>query len=272
MANGNTAEEGWLPAGKFTEGFGDIFKAPDNSVLIHACNCLGSWGGGVALRMKQLYPHAHSVYQSRLRDITSGRCRSAHDALAQCILVPPQPGDAPRKHWLACLHTSIGHGRNVDPADSILEATQCAFGDFYTQVDDHQKAVAKGKKLPKMGRIFSVKLNSGLFGVPWEDTRKMINYWPIDVEVLDLPPPNQPQKPQATRKDTGRKKSDEAAELKKGTAKKDAITEKKKQQPAPAVEETNPRKRKSDEKDPKEKKGSSEKRQKKKDVKGKHAV
>lgn len=29
-----------------TERIGAIFEAPDNTVIIHACNCLGSWNAG----------------------------------------------------------------------------------------------------------------------------------------------------------------------------------------------------------------------------------
>ena len=31
-----------------TEYAGDLFSVPEGSVLIHSCNCQGSWGGGVA--------------------------------------------------------------------------------------------------------------------------------------------------------------------------------------------------------------------------------
>jgi hypothetical protein len=45
-----------------TEITGDIFDAPDNTVIIHACNCMGSWGAGIALAFKQRYPKAFQAY------------------------------------------------------------------------------------------------------------------------------------------------------------------------------------------------------------------
>ncbi|KAF3891950.1 hypothetical protein GY631_4499 [Trichophyton interdigitale] len=35
-----------------TEIEGDLFLAPEGAALIHACNCQGSWGKGIALEFK----------------------------------------------------------------------------------------------------------------------------------------------------------------------------------------------------------------------------
>ena len=40
------------------EVIGAIFDAPENTVIIHACNCKGSWSAGIAAAFKKLYPEA----------------------------------------------------------------------------------------------------------------------------------------------------------------------------------------------------------------------
>ncbi|KAI1908881.1 ADP-ribose 1''-phosphate phosphatase [Ophidiomyces ophidiicola] len=43
---------------------GDLFDAPDNAVLIHACNCQGSWGKGIAAIFRNKYPAAYRIYRA----------------------------------------------------------------------------------------------------------------------------------------------------------------------------------------------------------------
>ncbi|KAJ7598744.1 hypothetical protein C8J56DRAFT_914868 [Mycena floridula] len=43
---------------------GDLFEAPVGSILIHACNTAGSWGGGIAVAFLERYPAAFQVYRS----------------------------------------------------------------------------------------------------------------------------------------------------------------------------------------------------------------
>lgn len=52
-----------MPWIKETEG--DIFSSPDGSVLIHACNCQGAWGAGVAAAFRTKYPAAYKVGNAR---------------------------------------------------------------------------------------------------------------------------------------------------------------------------------------------------------------
>jgi len=46
-----------------TELVGAIFEAPDNTLIIHACNCLGSWNAGIAKAFKERYPNAFASYK-----------------------------------------------------------------------------------------------------------------------------------------------------------------------------------------------------------------
>ncbi|KAI9721819.1 MAG: hypothetical protein M1812_002155 [Candelaria pacifica] len=88
---------------QITEVKGDLFEMPEDSVLIHSCNCRGVWGAGIALEFKKRYPKALSVYRVQCLDMESGE-RPGH-----CILIEPQETDS-RKHWIACLLTSHGWG------------------------------------------------------------------------------------------------------------------------------------------------------------------
>ncbi|KAF8195532.1 hypothetical protein BJ912DRAFT_1056765 [Pholiota molesta] len=78
---------------------GDLFLAPPNSILVHACNTQGSWGAGIALAFK----------------------------LGTCLLIP---GDV---HDIACLFTSRAYGKRKDTPEEILAATQGAVQDLLKQ-------------------------------------------------------------------------------------------------------------------------------------------
>ncbi|EPS42240.1 hypothetical protein H072_3787 [Dactylellina haptotyla CBS 200.50] len=142
---------------------GDIFAAPANSVLVHACNCVGSWGAGIALAFKQKYPAAYEVYRSH--------CESRSNPaglLGTTLLIEPQLTD-PGKHWIACLFASARYGKRVDTPDMILEATDAAFEHMVNQVAN----VEKGGR--EIGALHACKINSGRFGVDWERSREVLN-------------------------------------------------------------------------------------------------
>jgi len=114
-----------MQTAKLTFVNGDLFDAPLGSILVHACNTVGSWGGGIALAFRAKYPQAYEQYKSH--------CDAHGTALAgTCLLIP---GD---QHDIACLFTSRGYGRRKDPPDEILIATRSAVRDLMTQ-NKHDK-------------------------------------------------------------------------------------------------------------------------------------
>ncbi|KAK6538105.1 ADP-ribose 1''-phosphate phosphatase [Orbilia ellipsospora] len=139
--------------------FGDIFSAPAGSVLIHACNCVGSWGAGIALAFKQKYPAAYQVYHNH--------CTTAHSdpssLLGTTLLIPPQESD-PDGHWIACLFTSERYGKRVDSPEMILRRTKGAFEGLLEQV----------RRVGVDGGLHACKINSGRFGVDWGRTREAL--------------------------------------------------------------------------------------------------
>ncbi|KAF8537624.1 hypothetical protein BDD12DRAFT_714853, partial [Trichophaea hybrida] len=134
----------------------DLFSAPPNSILIHACNTLGSWNSGVAAAFKARYSSAHRIYVSH--------CHSATTPLTgTTLLIPPQPADS-KQHWIACLFTSTAYGKNVDPPEMILSNTTLAIRDLAAQVES----------LGCSREWHAAKINSVRFRVPWESTVEVI--------------------------------------------------------------------------------------------------
>lgn len=142
---------------------GDIFAAPDHTVLIHACNTQGSWGAGIAAAFRAAYPQAYKCYRSH--------CLQAHDPATNpvptgtCLLIPPcETNSKTPKHWIGCLFTSAKYGRAKDKPAVILRNTGPAMKDLLQQV----KKAGEGGNGVKEFRM--CKINSARFGVPWERT------------------------------------------------------------------------------------------------------
>jgi ADP-ribose 1''-phosphate phosphatase len=104
---------------------GDLFTAPDHSILVHACNTLGSWGSGIALAFRHNYPAQFAQYQAH--------CETHGQALVgTCLLIP---GD---KHDIACLFTSRAYGKHKDNPADILAATRKAVKDLEAKNIDNK--------------------------------------------------------------------------------------------------------------------------------------
>jgi ADP-ribose 1''-phosphate phosphatase len=168
-----------------TEEIGDIFNAPDNTVIIHACNCIGSWGAGIAAAFKQRYPNAFKAYKKHCDDNTPD------SLVGTALLIPPMETKG-RKHYVGCLFTSRRYGRTRDKPDQILKETTPAMENLL----EAMKGYADGEG--KIEEIRMCQINSGLFSVPWEKSKALIE----EIEVRgDLPKeiivyslPNPPKK------------------------------------------------------------------------------
>ncbi|KAJ6485826.1 hypothetical protein C8R45DRAFT_998058 [Mycena sanguinolenta] len=127
----------------------DLFAAPAGSILVHACNCRGSWGGGIAIPFKERYPEAFIEYRDHCKE---------HGAalMGTCLLIRGET------HDIACLFTSKDYGRRVDPPEAILAATKTAVADLLKQNRDPVK------------ELHACRFNSERFGVPWEQTEKVL--------------------------------------------------------------------------------------------------
>ncbi len=130
----------------------DLFHAPLGSVLVHACNCYGVWGSGIAAEFAKRFPVSDKMHQAF--------CRSDELVIGRGIVLPREG-----QHRVGCLFTSEGFGVSVDPTAEILEATRTA---LHEMLQTHH------------GPFYSCKFNSGLFRVPWEKTEEVLE------EVLEF--------------------------------------------------------------------------------------
>ncbi|TFK40733.1 ADP-ribose 1''-phosphate phosphatase [Crucibulum laeve] len=150
---------------KLTYVKGDLFSAPDGSILVHSCNTLGSWGAGIALTFRETYPAQFEEYEAH--------CKSyGTELIGTCMSIPGE------KHDIACLFTSKAYGRRKDKPEEILDATKEA-------IQDLMKQNQTGKAL------HACRFNSGKFAVAWTDTEailkdlgvEMVVYEPVEVSA-----------------------------------------------------------------------------------------
>jgi ADP-ribose 1''-phosphate phosphatase len=139
---------------------GSLFNAPADSILIHACNTQGVWGAGIARQFAELFPGAYRVYRLACMD-------KKQVFVGSCLLIPS------KSYWIGCLFTSKSYGRQADSPDKILSATRLAIADLVLQ---------NTKNRP----MHMCKINSGLFGVPWKDTRAVLEEFDAEFVVYDL--------------------------------------------------------------------------------------
>jgi ADP-ribose 1''-phosphate phosphatase len=105
---------------------GDLFTSPPaNTILLHACNCIGSWGGGIALAFKQKFPSAFETYREHCR----AHSDDPRSLIGTCLIIR----GASEKYDIGCLFTSVGYGKHVDPPPMILNATRKAVQDLMQQ-------------------------------------------------------------------------------------------------------------------------------------------
>lgn len=136
---------------------GSLFQAPRRSVLVHACNCQGVWGGGIAAEMARHFPDAYDSYR------------------AFCVKDLPRPGAIKlcfeRDYVIGNILTSFDLGGNVDTPNMIIEATERALNRL---------------RIFTNAPMYSNRFNSGLFKVPWERTEAVIKrVWPREWHVYE---------------------------------------------------------------------------------------
>lgn len=158
---------------KIEEHVGDIFDAPENSVLIHACNCEGSWGGGIAAAFKKNYPNAFKQYKTHCNESSVDKLRGT------AFLIEPCEDSGSRKHFVGCLFTSGGKGKTKDKPGAILEQTGPAMRDLL-------QAIGNGQSEDGIAEVRMCQINSGLFKVPWSDSKATLEN--IQLESKEWPP------------------------------------------------------------------------------------
>ena len=139
---------------------GDLFKAPNGSILTHACNAQGVWGSGIAKLFADRFPEARRAYAEHCSRLGS-------KVLGTCFII--SAGD----YKIACLFTSENYGKHKDPPALILERTRSAVLDLLRQTT-------------AADRIAMCKINAGLFAVPWEDTQCVLDEFDREMFVYEI--------------------------------------------------------------------------------------
>lgn len=100
--------------------------------------------------------------------------------MGTCLVIPPQEDgeeeEGGKGHWVGCLFTSWGYGRQVDGVEEIVESTARAVKDLGRQLGE-----PRGKGIE---RVWSVKINSGMFGVEWERTEEVLREGGVDMVIV----------------------------------------------------------------------------------------
>lgn len=143
---------------------GNIFDAPDNALLIHACNCQGSWEAGIAKAFKQLYPDAFNVYREHCLAYVLSNSSYILRGSSLLIRTVSRSGLV---HYIGCLFTSNKYGRLKDECSMIIQNTKSSMELLMQHIIDIQDSI-------QISEIRMCKINSGYFSVSWKDTYQAI--------------------------------------------------------------------------------------------------
>ncbi len=139
-----------------------LFDAPNEAIIVHACNSQGVWGSGIAKPFKANYPHSYLDYNkfcahyNQCRETACGKAglSSFHES---------------ERHWVGWIVTSHNYGPLKDSPELIKINTTLALQEFCKKV-----YMAHPKESNPTIEIYSNKFNSGLFVVPWEDSELIL--------------------------------------------------------------------------------------------------
>lgn len=139
-----------------------LFDAPEDSIIIHACNSQGVWGSGIAKAFKERYPFSFSEYA----DVT--RCFNNERGTA-CGTGFMSSAHVDEAHWVGWITTSHNYGPLKDSPELIKINTTLALHDLCKYIYR-----AHPKDSNETIDVYSNKFNSGLFNVPWEDSELIL--------------------------------------------------------------------------------------------------
>ncbi|KAJ5382226.1 hypothetical protein N7517_000137 [Penicillium concentricum] len=179
---------------------GDLFDAPNGAALIHACNCQGVWGAGIARAFHGRYPGAYEIYRTHcliyrdhpvthvITDLHGEDPQPSlvvHRPLGTALMIPPQQSDFllhRRRHWIICLFTSEHYGSRVDSEDMIVNNTFAALQHLSGQLRDlPQQGSERTNERPQ--KLYSNRFCTGLFNVSWDRISKLIDIVGLHINV-----------------------------------------------------------------------------------------
>ena len=143
---------------------GDLFthRGKGVTILAHACNPFGLWGGGIAAQFRKRFPYANELYAEHC-------LKNRQGLLGSCLLVPAyDPSDfSETGPLIACLFTSDFE----TPEAKILEHTELSIRSLAQQLE----SIPGVEKLNGVPLVNMPQINSGIFNVPWERTEAILD-------------------------------------------------------------------------------------------------
>lgn len=138
-----------------------LFDAPEESILMHACNAQGVWGSGIAAPFKEKYPRSFTEYNKYCTQMLWNDAK--YGAVGKSLITSQE-----NKRFVGCLMTSFSYGRDRDSISDIIAQTYLALDNFFME---YHMLGHTGKP------IYCNKFNSGMFKVDWKETVKVLEYF-----------------------------------------------------------------------------------------------
>lgn len=139
-----------------------LFDAPDESVIVHACNSQGVWGSGIAKTFKEKYPHSYLDYNNFCMVANQERGTACGRASLSSF-------HTSEPHWVGWIVTSHNYGPLKDKPELIKIYTTLALKELCQKI-----YTAHSREEYPTINVYSNKFNSGLFAVPWEDSELIL--------------------------------------------------------------------------------------------------
>lgn len=139
-----------------------LFSAPNDSIIVHACNSQGVWGSGIAKAFKEKYAHSYVDYNRFCADMNMSRGSACGRAGMSSFHVSED-------HWVAWIVTSHNFGSQVSVPELIKIHTTMALQDLCKKI-----YLAHSAENHPTINVYSNKFNSGLFNVPWADSELIL--------------------------------------------------------------------------------------------------
>ncbi|OAL68372.1 ADP-ribose 1''-phosphate phosphatase [Trichophyton rubrum] len=110
------------------------------------------------------------------------------------LVIPPQPGDYGTQGFHISTARGGGRGRGRawhyaagkrNPPNEIIENTATALADLKRQIDG---GVADTDNALRDAELWSCRINAGLFGVDWEQSKSIMAESMLNIKIVSPPP------------------------------------------------------------------------------------
>lgn len=167
---------------------GNIFQlAQVDTIMVHACNCQGTWGKGFALQVSKRFPEQFEHYKHYCNT------HEPEDIIGSCLVLghPDLVGCR-----IACLFTSektfmgafMSPKAKSEKRRDIIKHTKTSMESLLQQILQINKDSREFGR-PMLDRIVMPKINSGLFATPWGQTEAVLKALrlPEDPNPINMP-------------------------------------------------------------------------------------